>query len=92
LVRSTLAIYITLSAVAVVAIAQFLYFKLVLSRQQPASEDVADMGWMHEPINAGIGVGVDDIEEALEPERVPVTEPAFVAEPAFAAEPALLAA
>jgi hypothetical protein len=33
LVRSTLAIYITLSAVVVVAIAQILFFKLVLSRE-----------------------------------------------------------
>jgi hypothetical protein len=91
-VRSTLAIYITLFAVAVVAIAQILYFKLVLARGHAASEDVPEMGWSYEPIDACIGVGVDDMEPALAIEPVPVAEPALVAEPAFVAEPVLLAA
>lgn len=40
--RSTLAIYITLSVVTVVAIAQILYFRLVLGRGHGASEAVPD--------------------------------------------------
>jgi hypothetical protein len=42
LVRSTLAIYITLSAVAVVAVAQILYFKLVIARDTTRAEDTAE--------------------------------------------------
>jgi hypothetical protein len=42
LVRSTLAIYITLSAVAVVAVAQILYFKLVIARDAPRAEDTIE--------------------------------------------------
>lgn len=88
--RSTLAIYITLSAVAAVAIAQILYFKLVLARQRAVSEDVPDMGWLYEPMDAYIGVGAADMEPALEP--LPVAEPGYVEEPGYVAEPALAAA
>jgi hypothetical protein len=42
LVRSTLAIYITLSAVAVVAVAQILYFKLVIARDTARAEDTSE--------------------------------------------------
>jgi hypothetical protein len=42
LVRSTLAIYITLSAVAVVAVAQILYFKLVIARETARADDASD--------------------------------------------------
>lgn len=83
--RSTLAIYITLSAVAVVAIAQILYFKLVLARQRAASEEAPDMGWLYEPIDAYIGIGAEDMEPALAIEPMPVAEPTFVAEPVLVA-------
>lgn len=83
--RSTLAIYITLSAVAVVAIAQILYFKLVLARRRAASEEAPDMGWLYEPIDAYIGGRVDDIDPALGTEPLPVAEPGYVAEPVLVA-------
>ena len=83
--RSTLAIYITLSVVAVVAIAQILYFKLVLARQRAASEEAPDMGWLHEPIDAYIGLGPDDMELALAIEPMPGAEATFVAEPVLVA-------
>jgi hypothetical protein len=86
LVRSTLAIYITLFAVTLVAIAQILYFKLVLSRRRTAPEAASDTGWLYEPVDACIGVGVHSLDAAL------ASEPPPVAEPAFAAEPVLLAA
>lgn len=40
--RSTLAIYITLSAVAVVAVAQILYWRLVIARDPVRAEDTRD--------------------------------------------------
>ena len=84
--RSALAIYITLFAVAVMAIAQILYFRLVLARRRIASEEAPETGLLYEPIELYIGVQLDDTEPSV------ATEPVPAAEPACAAEPVLLAA
>jgi hypothetical protein len=78
LVRSPLAIYITLFAVASVAIAQILYWKLVITRRGTAGDaapEVADMGSALEPVDPWAGFAAD----ASEP--VPVSEPGRVREP-----------
>jgi hypothetical protein len=66
-VRSTLAIYITLSAVAVVAIAQILYFKLVLARDKVVHDETPDMAWLYEPVGPVL-VEVEEPEPLLAPE------------------------
>jgi hypothetical protein len=78
LVRPTLAIYITLFAVAVMAIAQIVYWKLVINREA-APGDAAPKGpamdWALEPIDPRDGFAADTAEPLL------VSEPAVVSEP-----------
>ena len=74
LVRATLAIYITVSAIVVVAVAQILYWKLVIAaedvtRQDAARADIPNLDWLHEPVQAWVGL------EADHPEPVLVGEP-----------------
>ena len=71
--RSTLAIYITLFAVAVVAVAQILYWKLVIARDEPCAEEAWATEWLADSLLAW---------PELELEAV---EPQFAAEPVLAA-------
>jgi hypothetical protein len=51
--------------IVIVAIAQVLYFKLVIAREDTASEetsDLPDMDWLHEPIETWVGFEVDEAE------------------------------
>ena len=67
--RDALAIYITLLLIVMVAIAQLLYWKLVIARKDVACEQTADipaMDWLLEPpVNAWVGVEHDETEPAL---------------------------
>ena len=71
--RSTLAIYITLFAVAVVAVAQILYWKLVVAHDEVCAEEACATEWLPESLMAW---------SELELEAV---EPQFAAEPVLAA-------
>jgi hypothetical protein len=78
LVRSALAVYITLFAIALVAIAQILYWKLIVNREGGAGDaapEIPDMSWALEPVDPCAGFEAD----VLEP--VPVSEPVRVREP-----------
>jgi hypothetical protein len=77
LVRVTLAIYITLFAIASVAVAQTLYWKLVIAREgvaidqvpetnrMPEMDDIPDMDWLHDPAESWVGFEADDMAPAL---------------------------
>lgn len=77
LVRVTLAIYITLFAIALVAVAQILYWKLVIAREGVAINEVPetnpvpempaipDMAWLGEPAESWVGFEGDDMAPAL---------------------------
>jgi hypothetical protein len=71
LVRVTLAIYITLFAIALVAVGQLLYWKLVIARQGAATEGmpemdrIPDMDWLHEQAQSWVQFEVDDPQSAL---------------------------
>jgi hypothetical protein len=71
MVRVTLAIYITLFAVALMAVAQVLYWRLVIAPEGDASAGVPqpdrmpDMDWLREPAEPWVGFEVDDMEPAL---------------------------
>jgi hypothetical protein len=74
-VRQTLAIYITLSLIVTVAIAQLIYWKLVIAREDDACEattDTFDLDWLFESSQTWVGL------EADEPEPVPVGDPVLV--------------
>ena len=73
--RNSLAIYITLSLVVAVAIAQLLYWKLVIARENRVDEhpiDSLDMDWLCEPVQAWVGL------EADEAAPVPAGDPVLV--------------
>jgi uncharacterized protein involved in cysteine biosynthesis len=73
LVRDALAIYITLLLIVTVAVAQLLYWKLVIAREDPVGDmtpDVPDMDWLHQPVDAWVGGEADEAEPALVGERV----------------------
>ncbi|MFL5864254.1 MAG: hypothetical protein ACJ780_26380 [Solirubrobacteraceae bacterium] len=75
--RSTLAVYVTLFAVAVVAVAQILYWKLVIARDPaPGAADAPDPGWPHEPMAARQDLPLEDSGPR------PGAEPLYVEEPA----------
>ncbi len=66
--RDALAIYITLLLIVTVAIAQLLYWKLVIAREHAVRDelsDLPDMDWLHEPIEAWVGFEADEAEPAL---------------------------
>ena len=66
--RDALAIYITLLLIVTVAIAQMLYFKLVIAREDVASDetqDLPDMDWLREPVEPWVGFEADEAEPAL---------------------------
>jgi hypothetical protein len=68
LVRDALAIYVTLLLIVTVAIAQVLYWKLVIARDDAAGDeirDLPDMGWLHESVDAWVGFEADEAEPAL---------------------------
>jgi hypothetical protein len=68
LVRDTLAIYITLLLIVTVAIAQVLYWKLVIAREDVAGEspsELPDLDWLREPVQAWVGFEADESELAL---------------------------
>ncbi|HEY1715292.1 MAG TPA: hypothetical protein VGG07_20485 [Solirubrobacteraceae bacterium] len=74
--RDALAVYITLSLIVTVAIAQLLYWKLVIAREDDACEantDTFDLDWLCESMQTWVGL------EADEPEPVPVGDPVLVA-------------
>jgi hypothetical protein len=65
LVRATLAIYITVAAIVIVAVAQILYWKLVIAeadgtRRDAAREQIPDMDWLREPVEPWVGSDADD--------------------------------
>jgi hypothetical protein len=64
-----LAIYITLLLIVAVAIAQVLYFRVVIAREDRAGEetpDLPDMNWLREPAETQVGFAADEAE----PERL----------------------
>ncbi|MGZ4167596.1 MAG: hypothetical protein ACXVSE_08815 [Solirubrobacteraceae bacterium] len=67
--KSTLAIYITLSAIAVVAIAQILYWKLVIKRHEVRAEDTCGAAWLPESLVTWpeIDMGAAESRFAAEP-------------------------
>lgn len=63
-----MAIYITLLLIVMVAIAQVLYFKLVIARDDSAgaeTPDLPDMGWLHDPVETWVGFEADEAEPVL---------------------------
>ena len=65
--RDALAIYITLLLIVAVAIAQVLYWRLVIAREDTAGEetpDLPDMNWLCEP-ETWVGFEADEAEPAL---------------------------
>jgi hypothetical protein len=76
-----LAIYITVLLIVTVAVAQVLYWKLVIARENVASDETADfteLVWLRQPIDAWAGLETDEAQPALVDEPVPVDEPALV--------------
>jgi hypothetical protein len=71
LVRDALAIYITLLLIVTVAIAQLLYWRLVIARQDVACGDargfseLPDMDWLRQPVEAWVGFEADEAAPAL---------------------------
>lgn len=62
-----MAIYITLALIVLVAIAQVLYFKLVIARESVACDetpDTLDLEWLRESMEAWMGFETDE-EPAL---------------------------
>jgi hypothetical protein len=75
-VRNALAIYITLSLIATVAIAQLLYWKLVVTcehRVDDQSIDSFDMDWLCESVEAWVGLEADDAQPVPVDDRVLVS-------------------
>jgi hypothetical protein len=75
LVRAMLAIYITVAAIVIVAVAQILYWKLVITvqdvtRPDAAGEQIPDMDWLREPVETWVGLDADDAGPALVGEPV----------------------
>jgi hypothetical protein len=74
-VRNTLAIYITVSLIATVALAQLLYWRLVITRENRVADepiDGFDMDWLYESVEAWVGLEADDAQP------VPVDDPVLV--------------
>jgi hypothetical protein len=74
-VRATLAIDITVAAIVIVAVAQILYWKLVITaqdvtRRDAAREQIPDMDWLREPVEPWVGLEADDAGPALVGEPV----------------------
>jgi hypothetical protein len=75
LVRDALAIYITLLLIVTVAVAQLLYWRLVIAREDIAHEetpDIPNMDWLCQPVDAWVGFEADESEPA------PVGDPVLV--------------
>ena len=69
-----LAIYITLALIVLVAIAQVLYFKLVIAREGVACDeapDTLDLDWLRESMEEWMGFETDE-------EPAPVGDPVLV--------------
>jgi hypothetical protein len=81
LVRSTLAIYITLFAVAVVAVAQILYWKLVIARDRVHTEDTGDASLLSEALVTWPEIALDAAEMRLAAETLLASETRSAAEP-----------
>jgi hypothetical protein len=67
-VRDALAIYITLLLIVSVAIAQLLYWRLVIAREDLAGEgsrDIPDLDWLRQPVDAWVGFEADEVEPML---------------------------
>lgn len=77
MVTVMLAIYITLFAVALMAVAQVLYWKLVIAREGvasagvPEADQTPDMEWLREPAEPWVGFEADDVEPARVGDPVP---------------------
>jgi hypothetical protein len=83
-VRATLAIYITLFAIALMAVAQILYWKLVIVRQgvaidhvpetkgMPEMDRMPDMAWLRGPADSWVGSEADDMAPTPAGDPVPV--------------------
>jgi hypothetical protein len=71
LVREALAIYITLLLIVTVAIAQFLYWKRVIAREDvscgdtPDFSELPDIDWRRQPVEAWVGFEADEAAPAL---------------------------
>jgi hypothetical protein len=64
LVRDALAIYITVLLIVTVAIGQLLYWRLVIARADVACDDIPDMDWLRQPVDAWVGFEADEAEPA----------------------------
>jgi len=64
-VRDALAIYITLSLIVMVAVAQVIYWKLVIARADSAGDEAPDMDWLRQPMETWVGFEADEAEPAL---------------------------
>lgn len=65
--RDALAIYVTLSLIVLVAIAQLLYWKLVIAREHVVGDeipDISDMDWLRQSVEAWVGFEADEAEPA----------------------------
>jgi hypothetical protein len=72
-VRDALAIYITLLLIVTVAIAQLLYWRLVITREDVAGDgipDLPDLDWLQERVDAWAALEADEAEPALVGEPV----------------------
>lgn len=63
--RDALAIYITLLLIVTVAIAQVLYWKLVIARDHAVCDELPDMDWLHEQVETWVGFEADEAEPVL---------------------------
>lgn len=87
----TLAIYITLSAIALVAIGQILIWKLVITRTDTVGDDVTDApGWVPEPVDALMAYQALEFAQILSEQPLRSQEPALSDESERAAERVLV--
>ncbi|HEX3691294.1 MAG TPA: hypothetical protein VHV28_16450 [Solirubrobacteraceae bacterium] len=72
--RDGLAIYITLLLIVTVAVAQLLYWKLVIAREHvsacESTPEIPDMDWLRQPAEAWVGFEAGEAEPALVGEPV----------------------
>jgi hypothetical protein len=81
-VNVTLAIYITLAAVALVAVAQILIWKLVITRGEAAGDDTAHVaGWGPEPLEGLMAHHAVELVPVLAEEPLCSEEPLGSEEP-----------
>ncbi len=63
--RDALAIYITLLLIVAMAVAQVLYWKLVIAREKVACDEIPDMAWLGQSVETWVGFEAEEAEPAL---------------------------